>query len=113
MKKPYIILNMIIPGKTTPVTDIDVYLQPLIDELKTLWHVGVNTYDAFKAESFNLHAALFWTINDFLAYGNLSGWSTKGQLACPVCNKDTRSRYLRHWNKQFCMGHQRFFKPDR
>ena len=44
MKKPYIILNMIIPGKTTPGIDIDVYLQPLIDELKTLWHVGVNTY---------------------------------------------------------------------
>lgn len=72
----------------------------------------MNKYDAFKAENFNLHAALFWPINDFSAYGNLSGWSTKGQLACPVCNKNTRSCYLRHWNKQCYMGHRRFLKPD-
>ena len=57
MKKPYTFLNMIILDKTAPGTDIDVYLQPLIDELKTLWD-GVNTYDAFKVEYFNLRAAL-------------------------------------------------------
>jgi len=112
MKKPHIILNMIIPCKTEPRTDIDAYLQPLIDDLKTLWHVGVNTFDAFKAANFNLHPALFWTINDFPAYGNLSRRSTKGQLAYPVCNKDIRSRYLHHWNKQCCIRHQRFLKPD-
>jgi len=28
-----------------------------------------------------------WTINDFLVYGMLSGWSANGQLACPVCMK--------------------------
>ena len=110
-EKPYTFLNMIIPGKTAPGTDIDVYLQPLIDELKTLWD-GVNTYDAFKTEYFNLRAALFWTINDFPAYGNLSGWSVKRRLACPVCNKDTRSCYLPHWNKQCYMGHRRFLEAD-
>ena len=93
-------LNMIIPGKTAPGTDIDVYLQPLIDERKMLWEVGVNTYDAFKAEYFTLRAALLWTIDDFPTYGNLSRWSVKGRLACPICNKDTWSRYLPHWNKQ-------------
>jgi len=36
MKKPYTMLNMIVPRKTAPGTDIDVYLQPLIDELKLL-----------------------------------------------------------------------------
>jgi len=39
MKKPYTMLNMIILGKTTPGTDIDVYLQLLIEELKILWEV--------------------------------------------------------------------------
>jgi len=39
MKRPYIILNIAIPGTATPGTDIDVYLQPLIAELKTLWGV--------------------------------------------------------------------------
>jgi len=32
---------------------------------------------------FFMKAALMWTINDFPAYGMLSGWSTHGRLACP------------------------------
>ncbi|KAI5327414.1 hypothetical protein L3X38_026810 [Prunus dulcis] len=42
---------------------------PLIDELKELWHEGILTYDASSNQMFKLHAALFWTINDFPAYG--------------------------------------------
>ena len=42
----------------------------------------MKTYDAFKAEYFNMHASLLWTINDFSAYGNLPGWSVKGRLVC-------------------------------
>ncbi|TXG66608.1 hypothetical protein EZV62_007883 [Acer yangbiense] len=49
---------------------------PLIEDLKTLWEVGVEVYDAQKQEKFNLCAVLLWTINDFPAYGNLSG--------CPI-----------------------------
>ncbi|XP_028104390.1 uncharacterized protein LOC114303461 [Camellia sinensis] len=41
-----------------------------------------------------MHAALMWTINDFLAYGNLSGWTTKGYLACLTCNEDVSSQRL-------------------
>ena len=41
-----IMLSMIIPGPSSPENDIDVYLQPLIGELKELWKVGVETYDA-------------------------------------------------------------------
>ena len=29
-----------------------------------------------------------WTINDFPAYGMLSGWGTPGRLACPYCMED-------------------------
>ncbi|XP_028060576.1 uncharacterized protein LOC114264176 [Camellia sinensis] len=36
-----------------------------------------------------------WTINDFPAYGNMSGWSTKGYLACPNCNNNASSQGLR------------------
>ncbi len=36
-------------------------------------------------QNFILHAALMWTINDFLTYGMLSGWMTAGKLACPHC----------------------------
>lgn len=37
MKQTSLILSMIIPGPDSPGNDIDVYLQPLIDELLELW----------------------------------------------------------------------------
>ena len=40
MKKTFIMLSLLIPGPTTPRNDIDIYLQPLIDELNELWEVG-------------------------------------------------------------------------
>ena len=30
-----------------------------------------------------MRAAIMWTINDFPAYAKFSGWSTRGQYACP------------------------------
>lgn len=42
----------------------------------------------------------------------LFGWSTKGKLACPVCNKDTYSMTLKHGRKQCYMGHRRFLCKD-
>ena len=53
-----------------------------------------------------MHVALLWTINDFPTYGNLSSWSTKGYLACPVYNKDTASTRLR--SKICYADHRRF-----
>ncbi|KAG8489399.1 hypothetical protein CXB51_017849 [Gossypium anomalum] len=93
MKQSSFILSMIIPGEKGPGNDIDIYLQPLIKELKQLWS-GVETYDVLRKENFNLRAALLWTINDFPAYANLSGWSTKGRYACPCCAAQTCSKWL-------------------
>ena len=45
--------------------DIDVYLQPLIRELKELWYDGIDTYDFSKREMFKMHLALMWTISDY------------------------------------------------
>ncbi len=86
MKEQFCMLSLLIPGKTAPGKEIDVYLRPLIDELKELWKDGVQTYDASSGSTFRMRAALMWTINDFPAYGNMSGWPTKGYLACPICN---------------------------
>ena len=36
MKEPYIFITLLIPGPKGPGNDIDVYLRPLIDELKML-----------------------------------------------------------------------------
>ncbi|KAF5454852.1 hypothetical protein F2P56_024486 [Juglans regia] len=108
MKDSYLILSMLIPSPKAPGNDIDVYLQPLVSELKVLWDVGVDTYHASKSEHFRLHAALLWTINDFFAYANLSGWSTKGKMACSLCNEDTDSMWLKHGRKHCYIGHRRF-----
>ena len=95
MKEPFCMMSLLIPGPGAPGKEIDLYMQPLIEELKELWEDGVLTYDASKGETFRMHAALMWTINDFPAYGNLSGWSTKGYMACPTCNKDPSSQRLK------------------
>ncbi|XP_019070242.1 uncharacterized protein [Solanum lycopersicum] len=112
MKSENIMLSMIIPSPSSPENDIDVYLQPLIAELKELWEVGVEIYDAVTNQTFLMHAALLWTISDFLALAMLSGWSTKGRLACPTCNHNTCYQYLKNSRKMFYLGHQTFLPPD-
>ncbi|XP_049368611.1 uncharacterized protein LOC125833494 [Solanum verrucosum] len=79
MTSPYIYLNCVIPGSSNPKSKVDVYLQPLIDELKLLWFEGVETWDISRKQNFNMCATLMWTINDFPAYGMLSGWMTAGK----------------------------------
>jgi hypothetical protein len=43
LKQPYWMMSMLIPGPKSPGVNIDVYLQPLIDELHDLWVKGVET----------------------------------------------------------------------
>ncbi|KAL6191696.1 hypothetical protein ACLB2K_038086 [Fragaria x ananassa] len=82
MKQPYIYLSVLIDGPHGPDDKIDVYLQPLIEELKELWEEGVLTFDTSNNQMFQLYAGLLWTINDFPTYANLSGWSTKEKNMC-------------------------------
>ena len=110
MKESFFMMSLLILGPQAPGKNIDVYMQPLIDDLKELWANGVLTYDAASRKSFQMHVAMLWTINDFPAYGNLSRWSTKGYLACPICNKHTYSRKLR--SKICYMGHRRYLPHD-
>ena len=112
MKSEYSILSLLIPGPRSPGNDIDIYLQPLINELKLLWDSGVETYDASRNETFQMRAALMWTISDFPAYAMLSGWSTKGKFACPCCNYGTNSRYLKHSRKMCYMDYCVFLPMD-
>ncbi|GJZ93180.1 uncharacterized protein Tco_0665245 [Tanacetum coccineum] len=107
MKRKYIMMSLLISGPKQPGNDIDVYLSPLINDMKTLWKPGVEMYDAYMKEKFRLHAMIFCTINDFPAYGNLSGYSTKGKQACPICEDETSSRWLDNCKKTVFMGHRR------
>lgn len=112
MKEPYTFMSLLIPGPKSPGNDIDVYLRPLIDELQTLWETGAETFDISTRQNFQMRAAVMWTINDFPAFACLSGWSTKGKLACPCCASDTCHRRLHNSSKECYMGHRRFLPPE-
>ncbi|KAL6334469.1 hypothetical protein AAG906_016009 [Vitis piasezkii] len=99
MKRKFMMLSLLISGPRQPGNDIDVYLAPLLDDLKMLWDVGVECYDVHQQEVFTLRVVLLWTINDFPAYGNLSGCVVKGYFACPICGEDTFSHRLKHGKK--------------
>src|ERR1044072_3664057 len=79
MKCKYMMLSMLISRPKQPGNDIEVYLKPLTKDLKILWENGVEVYDGYRIESFNLRAMLFGTINDFPAYENLFRYSIKGE----------------------------------
>jgi hypothetical protein len=108
MKRRYIMMSLLIQGPKQPGNDIDVYLAPLIDDLQKLWRDGVRVWDAYSKEVFTLRAMVFCTINDFPAYGNLSGYSTKGAKACPICEDDTQVLRLKNCKKNVFTGHRRF-----
>ncbi|XP_071699426.1 uncharacterized protein [Rutidosis leptorrhynchoides] len=88
MKKPFLFLTLHIPGPSAPV----------------------NTYDASTKSNLPLCVCLLWTISDFPAYANLSGWSTKGKLACPSCHKETKSIRLSNSHKDIFMAHRRWLE---
>ena len=84
-------LTVIFHGPKNPKNNLNVFLQPLIVELKELCEVGVETYDVSKKRNFQLRAALMWTISYFPAYSMLSSWGTAGKYACPYCMEDSNA----------------------
>ena len=81
-------LCVMIVGPRQPGNDIDVYLTPLIKDLRKLWEDGVDVWDGYLQQTFRLRAMVLCTINDFPAYKNLSGYSVKGHPTCPICEKN-------------------------
>jgi hypothetical protein len=106
MKESSFMLTLLIPGPKSPGKDMDVFLRPLVDELKMLWDEGVQTKDASTKTVFRMRAALLWTINDYPARSYMSGWSGQGYKACPTCNVDTPS--IAVTSKIAFVGHRRF-----
>ncbi|GJY17393.1 putative transposase-associated domain-containing protein [Tanacetum coccineum] len=106
MKRKFINLSVLISGY--PGNDIDVFLEPLVDDLHTLFETGVDTYDASTKDNFNLRAVVLWTINDYPALGTLCGCPYSGFKGCVVCGKDTNCVRLSASSKQSYVGHRRY-----
>jgi len=109
MTTPFM-FELIIPRPHSPKGKIDDYLQPLIDELKQLWN-GVLTYDISRKQNFMMKVALMWTINDFVAYEMLSGWSTSRRLECPYCMNQSKAFKLKSGGKVSWFDSHRQFLP--
>lgn len=110
-KRKYILMPLLISDPKQPGIDIDVYLEPLVEDLIKLWDEGVLVYDAYANEMFTMQAMLFCTINDFPAYGNLSGYKKKGMKVCPICIDDLEYTWIPGCKHVF-MPHRQFLPPD-
>ena len=75
MKNEHPMLVLIVPSRRQ-VKNIDVYLQPLVDELKELWD-GINVYDVSipitLERSFMLYGICAYTTHDYPGLGVFSG----------------------------------------
>jgi hypothetical protein len=101
-KRFFIMLALIIHGRKSVTSEhFDLYIEPLLEELRYLWG-GVQTWDAANyggTQRFCLRAILVWSIHDFPIYGMVAGCTTKGFLGCPMCGPNTRSQRSRALKK--------------
>ena len=104
-------MSILIRGPKHPKRFLDVFLQPLIEELKELWSTGAHTYDCSTKTNFTMRAILLWTIIDFPAYEMLSGWTMHRRLACPYCMGSTCAFQLKHGRKTSWFDCIRRFLP--
>jgi Transposase family tnp2 len=112
MKKKYKTLSLPISDPKQPGNDIDVYLAPLLEDLNKLWKDGVIIFDEYLKEYFILRAIIFGMINDFSAYGNLSGHRTKQVKTCPIYGENTHIIGSKNCGKNIYLGHRRFLNQN-
>ena len=63
---------MIISRPRQPCNDIDVFLEPLMEDMKILWEDGVKMMDVFLKKEFTLKAIIFVTITNYPGLFSLS-----------------------------------------
>jgi hypothetical protein len=69
----YLLLTMLISGLRQPDNDIDVFLEPLMEDMQKLWEEGVQMMDSSLKKEFTLKAIIFVTITDYPGLFSLSG----------------------------------------
>ena len=98
---------MLISGPKPLGNDIDMFMEPIMEDMKLLWEDGVKMMDASVKKEFTLKAIIFVTITDypglFALPGQIKGWS-----GCVVCIDGTCYTYLSISNKLVYMRHKRF-----
>ena len=98
---------MIISSSKQSGNNIDVFLEPLMEDMKMLWEDGIKMMDASVKKEFTLKAIIFVTIIDYPGLFALSR-QIKGKSGCVVCIDDTCYTYLNGSKKLVYMRHRRF-----
>jgi hypothetical protein len=78
-----------------------------MEEMKRLWEHGVNVWDEYNKQYFNLKAITLCMINDNPACLAPIG-QVKRKTACVICMDQTESIYLPSSSKLVYMRHRRF-----
>lgn len=91
--------------------DIDIYLSSLIKYLIILWAEGVDVDDAYSSENF-ICVMLFFTINKFYEYSNLSGYKVNGHKACHIWESNIRSHQIHNGKKYVYLGYQKILRSN-
>jgi hypothetical protein len=109
-KKFFILLALLILGKQSVTSEhLDVYLEPLVEELLQLWE-GISAYDVCKEvgyHEFMLRGMLIWTIHDYPGYGTVGGFSHQGYAGCLYCGFDLGAEHSVDLGRQTYEGTRR------
>jgi hypothetical protein len=102
-----LLLTILISGPKQLGINIDVFLEPLLEDMKKLWNEGVSIWDELTKKASTCRAIIFVTITDYLALFSLCG-QIKGFTRCSYYMIDIISMFLEGSRKVVYMGHQRF-----
>ena len=58
-KRKYLLLTTLISGPKQAGVDMDVFLEPLLQDMQKLWEHGVRVWDEYRRQHFNLKAIIF------------------------------------------------------
>ncbi|KAA0038077.1 (R)-mandelonitrile lyase 1-like [Cucumis melo var. makuwa] len=90
-------MSLLIPDPRFSDRKIDVYLKPLIEELKQLWCLGVHTYDSLTSQVFSctlLCYGLLMTLRCMVTYPNGVRKGIIKQAALSTYSKDINRHFL-------------------
>nr|XP_025878555.1 uncharacterized protein LOC112937837 [Oryza sativa Japonica Group] len=99
------------PGPCQPGIDIDVFLEPLLEDMADLWKEGLKVWDEYLREYFTVKVIIFVTINDYPAMFSVLG-QIKGKTGCVICLNGMYYTYLPGSNKFVYMWHRQFLRTN-
>ncbi|KAK1644494.1 hypothetical protein QYE76_062299, partial [Lolium multiflorum] len=114
MRSENMFVSMIIPGPKYPGKNMNVYLEPLVDDLVRGWEGrGIRTYDASKKKYFDMYVWYHTSLHDLPARALFCGWCTHGKWPCPQCRQAVTFFWLNKGGKYSCFDEARQFLERR